>query len=256
MQVGHVDAGADEVLGLFDQAGALGSAHGNVVVLAPLLGGGSDHHVSGAAFEHAGLEDVEDVGDTVEHGELAVPLGEGARGLDTGLASDGGNVDKQLGQRLGQAVDAREGVGGLFVGGQDGLCPGGGCTPGQASGGDGLAEEGAGGLALVHGDLKEGLIRQADAGRGCALAAGEVGERTQGIGRAYAEASVGFVQGLRVGTQRGTHVAQAGAHRVDAHLVDDGSHVVHCFLDARGKAAPRVGVSVDVGDDVGQAQVG
>ena len=86
MQVGHVDAGADEVLGLFDQAGALGSAHGNAVVLAPLLGGGSDHHVSGAAFEHAGLEDVEDVGDSVEHGELAVPLGEGARGLDTGLA--------------------------------------------------------------------------------------------------------------------------------------------------------------------------
>ncbi len=42
------------VLGLFDQAGALG-AHGNAVALAPLLGGSSDHHVSTALrSNHAG----------------------------------------------------------------------------------------------------------------------------------------------------------------------------------------------------------
>ena len=108
-------AGAHEVLGLLDQARTLAAAHGDVVVLAPLLGGGRDDHVGGAALEDAGLEDVEDVGDAVEHGELAVPLGQRRGGLDPGLAGDGGDVDAQLRQGLSQPVDAHESVGGLLV---------------------------------------------------------------------------------------------------------------------------------------------
>ena len=126
VQVGHVHARAHEILRLLDEAVALGASHRNIVVLAPLLGCGCDHHVGGAALEHAGQEDVEDVGDAVEHGELAVPLGERAGGLDAGLACDGRNVDPQLGQALGEAVDAQQHVGGLFVGGQDSVAPRGG----------------------------------------------------------------------------------------------------------------------------------
>ena len=126
VQVGHVHAGAHEVLGLLDEAVALRAAHRDVVIFAPLLGGGRDHHVGCAAFEHAGLEHVEDVRDAVEHGELAIPLGERTGGLDAGLARDGGDVDAQLGQRLGEAIDAQQHVGGLLVGGEDRVAPRGG----------------------------------------------------------------------------------------------------------------------------------
>ena len=126
MQVGHVHAGAHEVLGLLDEAVAFRATHRNVVVFAPLLGGCRDDHVGRAAFEHAWREHIEDVGDAVEHGELAVPLRQGAGGLDAGLARDGGDVNAQLGQRLGEAIDAQQHVGGLFVGGEDRVAPRGG----------------------------------------------------------------------------------------------------------------------------------
>ena len=126
VQVGHVHAGAHEVLGLLDEAVTLRAAHRNIVVFAPLLGGGRDHHVGRAAFEHAGLEHIEDVRDAVEHGELAVPLSQGAGGLDTGLARDCGDVDAQFGERLGEAIDAQQHVGRLLVGGQDRVAPRGG----------------------------------------------------------------------------------------------------------------------------------
>ena len=126
VQVGHVHAGAHEVLGLLDEAVAFRSAHRNVVVFAPLLGGGRDDHVGRAAFEHAGLEHIEDVRDAVEHGELAVPLSQGAGGLDAGLARDCGDVDAQFGERLGQAVNAQQHVGRLLVRGEDRVPPRGG----------------------------------------------------------------------------------------------------------------------------------
>ena len=171
VQVGNVHARAHEVLGLLDEAVALGAAHRNIVVLAPLLGRGCDHHVGGAAFEHAGQEYVEDVGDAVEHGELAVPLGERAGGLDAGLPGDSRDAHAQLGQGLREAVDAQQHVGGLFVGGQDGVAPrgGGGALEGPRR--QGLTQQGAGALTLIDRNLVEGLFVQTHAGRGRILAA-------------------------------------------------------------------------------------
>ena len=126
VQVGHVYAGAHEVLGLLDEAVAFRAAHRNVVVFAPLFGGGRDDHVGSAAFEHAGLEHIEDVRDAVEHGELAVPLSQGAGGLDAGLARDRCDVDAQFGERLGEAVNAQQHVGRLLVRGEDRVTPRGG----------------------------------------------------------------------------------------------------------------------------------
>ena len=256
VQVGHVDARAHEVLGLFDEAVALGAAHRNIVVLAPLLGRGCDHHVGGAALEHAGQKDVEDVGNAVEHGELAIPLGERAGGLDAGLAGDGRDVHAQLGQGLREAIDAQQHVGGLFVGGQDSVAPRGGGGHAEGPRRQGLAQQGAGALALIDRDVVEGLFAQAHAGRGRVLTAREVGEGTQRVSRAHAEAAVGLVERGRIRGQCGAHLTQARAHLVNACLVDDGRGVLHRGAHARCQGLTRVGIAVDIRHDVGEAQIG
>ena len=256
MQVGHMDARAHEVLGLLDEAVALGAAHRNIVVLAPLLGRGRNHHVGGAALEHAGQEDVEDVGDAIEHGELTVPLGERAGGLDAGLAGNGRDVHAQLGQGLGEAVDAQQHVGGLLVGGQDSVAPRGGGGAAEGSRCQGLAQQGAGTLTLIDRDVVKGLFIQAHAGRGRVLPAREVGEGTQRVGRAHAEAAVGLVERRRIRGQCGAHLTQAGAHLVNACLVDDGRGVLHRGVHAPCQGLTRVGIAVDIRHDVGKAQIG
>ena len=256
MQVGHVDPRAHEVLGLLDEAVALGAAHRNIVILAPLLGCGCDHHVGGTALEHAGQEDVEDVGDAVEHGELAIPLGERAGGLDAGLTGDGRDVHAQLGQGLREAVDAQHHVGGLFIGGQDSVAPRGGGRAAEGSRRQGLAQQGAGTLALIDRNIVEGLFVQAHAGRGRVLPAREVGEGTQRVGRAHAEATVRLVERGRIRGQCGAHLAQSGAHLVNACLVDDGRGVLHRGAHACCQGLTRVGITVDIRHDVGEAQIG
>ena len=256
VQVGHMHARAHEVLRLLDEAVALGTAHRNIVVLAPLLGCGCDHHVGGAALEHAGQKDVEYVGDAVEHGELAVPLGERTGGLDAGLAGDGRNMHAQLGQGLGEAVDAQQDVGGLFVGGQDGVAPRGGGGALEGSRSQGLAQQGAGALTLINCDVVEGLFVQAHAGRGRVLTARQVGESAQRIGHAHTEAAVGLVEGGRIRGQCAAHLTQAGTHLVNACLVDDGRGVLHCGPHAHGEGLTCVGIAVDVRHDVGEAQIG
>ena len=60
----------------------------------------------------------------------------------------------------------------------------------------------------------------------------------------------------RVRSQLAAHLTQAGAHLVNACLVDDGRGVLHRGAHARGEGLTSVGIAVDVGDDVGEAQIG
>ena len=162
----------------------------------------------------------------------------------------------QLGQGLREAIDAQQHVGGLFVGGQDSVTPRGGCGAAEGSGRQGLAQQGAGTLALINRDVVKGLFVQAHAGRGRVLTAREVGEGTQRVSRAHAEAAVGLVERGRIGGQCGAHLTQARAHLVNACLVDDGRGVLHRGAHARCQGLTRVGIAVDIRHDVGEAQIG
>ena len=251
VQVGNVHSRAHEVLGLLDQARALRAPHGDAVILAPLFRRRRNHHVRGAALKDARLEDVQDIRDPVEHGQLAVPLGEGARRLDAGLAGDRRDVYTQLRKRLREPVHAKKHVAGLLVGRHDRAGPCAGVVDDELARLQGLPQQRPRAFSLVDRDIVERLLAEPHAGRRRVVSGGEVRERAQGIRRAYPEAPVGLVQCRRVSCEGGADLAQAGAHRIHVLLVDDGGGVLHCLLHAVGQRLAGIRVAVDVGNDVG-----
>ena len=122
-----IDVGtrAEHVLRLFDQTDSLRTRHGNAVLLTPLLRGGRNHHIGCRALKDAGLEDIQNLTNTLEHRQLRIPLTHIDSGGDPTFSRNRGHDDSQLRKRfLCQTIDSLKNIGNLLLGANDDPLPG------------------------------------------------------------------------------------------------------------------------------------
>ena len=122
-----IDVGArsEHILRLFDQTDSLRTRHRNTVLLTPLLRGGRNHHIGCRALENAGLEDIQNLTNTLEHRQLRIPLTHINSGSDPTFTRNRGHDDSQLRKRfLCQTIDSLKNIGNLLLGANDDPLPG------------------------------------------------------------------------------------------------------------------------------------
>ena len=168
-----IDVGtrAEHILRLFDQTDSLRTRHGNTVFLTPLLRSGRNHHIGCRALEDAGLEDIQNLTNALEHRQLCIPLTHISSGGDPTFSRNRGHDDSQLRKRfLCQTIDSLKNIGNLLLGANDDPLPGTNLRLAREnSKGRGLVKKLAGTLPLVGSDLKKNILAKAYTSSGSGL---------------------------------------------------------------------------------------
>ena len=118
-------ARAEHVLRLFDQTDSLRTRHRNTVFLAPFLRSSRNHHIGCRALKDAGLEDIQNLTNTLEHRQLRVPLTHIDSGSDPTFSRNRGHDDSQLRKCfLCQTFNSLKNIRNLLLGTNDDPLPG------------------------------------------------------------------------------------------------------------------------------------